>query len=92
MHAVIVTMDIHPGRAEESRQGLHDFVIPNAKGRDGFVSGTWFESDDRRQAVGVVLMATAEQARQIGDDAAGAPEDAPVAFRSAEVLEVVGSA
>lgn len=93
MHAMVVTVDIDPGRADEAVKSLHEITIPTAKSQEGFVRGVWIQSTDRSNGRGIVLFDTEEHARAAAALAEqGPPPGAPVTIQSIEMFEVMGEA
>ena len=93
MHAVIGTVEIDAGRADEAAQLLASFAVPNAQQAPGFVSGTWCRSADGTRGHSVVLFDSEATARAAAERAAqGPPPGAPVRFVSADVFEVLAQA
>ena len=93
MHAMLVTVEIDPARADEARKVLDEFTVPTVKSQPGFVRGVWMRADDGTAGRGVVLFDSADQANAAAKLALqGPPPGAPVTIRSAEVFEVIAEA
>jgi quinol monooxygenase YgiN len=93
MHAVAVTVDIDPDRADEADKLLNETVVPNVKQQPGFISGTWARSADKSRGHSMVLFDSEEHANA-GAEVARAmpPEGAPVKVLMAHVFEVMAQA
>lgn len=89
MHAVLVKVRIDPSRRGEALAGLHEIVVPQAKGTPGFVRGTWI--GDGPAGYGVLVFQSEEQAQQMAG-AMGSPPDAPAQIEQVEVYEVQAEA
>jgi hypothetical protein len=93
MHALLVTLDIDPSRADEAMNLLKTFAVPMISSGEGFVSGTWFRSADGARGHSLILFNDEASARAGAERAAeGPPPGAPTSFVSAEVFEVVAQA
>jgi hypothetical protein len=93
MHAVVITVGIEPGRAEEAVELLHKQVVPDVKATPGFVSGTWARSEDGTNGHSLVLFEDEEKAKAALTQAKqGPPPGAPVKILYAEVYEVLAQA
>ena len=93
MYAMVVSVKIEGGQADEAQKVLDEFTIPRAKSQEGFVRGVWLRAADGTRGRGVVIFdneehanATAELVRQ------GPPPGSHVTLESIEVFEVVGEA
>ncbi len=91
MHALVVEVDIKPGRNAEAQEGLQSSVIPEVAAAEGFVKGTWLESADGSSGMGVVIYESEETAKNAASNVQ-APEEAPVAVRRVDVCRVMGEA
>jgi hypothetical protein len=93
MHAVVISVELDPKRADEARELLESFTIPMAKAAPGFISGRWMRSADAASGRGVVILDSEDAANGLATRAAqGPPEGAPAKFVSAEVFEVLAEA
>lgn len=93
MYATFAVVDIDTSRRDQTENLVHEFTIPSAKSLDGFVRGVWTRSEDGSEGRGIVVFDTEEHARAAADTIRqGPPPDAPVTFRSVEILEVLGEA
>src|SRR5438093_4698615 len=63
MHAVVITVGIEPGKADEATAILHNQVVPDVKATPGFVSGTWARSEDGTNGHSLVLFENEETAK-----------------------------
>ena len=88
MHAVVASVSIEPGRAEEATEHLQSTVVPRVKEVPGVVSGYWTRSSDGEHGTAMVVFETEDAARAAADQV---PNMAPeyVHFDSIEVREVV---
>ena len=85
MYAVLVAVDIAPGRYEESLRALDEGIIPMCKGAPGYISGTWFGNHDSGNAL--IKFDSEESARLMAGQVRMNPED-PVQVTSTQVYEV----
>ena len=93
MYALLVSVDIDPGRGDEAMKLLHEFTVPSAKSLAGFVHGTWMRASDGTYGRGLALFDTEEHAHAAASAVRqGPPAGAPVTFRSVDVLEVMAEA
>ena len=93
MHAIVVTVEIDPARADEAEAMLHSTVVPDVKQMPGFVSGTWARSADGTKGHSVVIFENEDAAKAaVGQARQGPPPEAPVKTLYAEVYEVVAQA
>ena len=60
MQAVLVTVSIEPGRAEESQAHLETNVLPRVKEAPRLVSGYWTRSVDGEHGSAIVLFENEE--------------------------------
>ena len=58
MHAVMGTIEIEAGRADEAIELLNSFAMPNARQAPGFITGRWCRSADGTRGHSVVLFET----------------------------------
>jgi heme-degrading monooxygenase HmoA len=94
VYAVLGHAEIEPDRADEAEAMLRNALLPQVKEMDGFVSGTWTRSRDRRHGRSVVIFddeASAEKAAE-NARAMAPPPGAPMAFGSFDVVEVLAQA
>jgi hypothetical protein len=89
VHAVLVTVSIEPGHAEESQAHLVANVIPRVKEAPGIVSGYWTRSADGEHGSATVVFENEEAARAAAESLPNAPRPDSVTFDSVEVREVV---
>ena len=93
MHAVVITVGIEPGKADEATAILHNQVVPDVKATPGFVSGTWARSEDGTNGHSLVLFENEETAKAaLAQAKQGPPAGAPVKILYAEVYEVLTQA
>lgn len=93
MYALVGTVEIDPGRAEQAVVMLNDQLVPQVKAMSGFVSGTWARSVDGRKGYSIVIFATEEAANAAMERARrGPPPEAPVKVLSSEVCELMAQA
>jgi len=93
MYALVVTVELAPGRGDEAEKLLKNDVVPSAKANDGFVSGTWARSQDGTKGHSVELYETKEAAEAVLARAQqGPPPGAPVKVLYSEVYEVLAQA
>jgi hypothetical protein len=85
MYAVLVAVDIAPGRYEESLRALDEYIIPMCKGAPGFMRGTWF--GNHKQGNSLLVFDSEESARQVAAQVRAEP-DAPITITSTQVYEV----
>jgi hypothetical protein len=85
MYAVLVAVEISPGRYEESLRALDEYIIPMCKGAPGFVRGTWFGSQESGNSL--MLFDSEESARQFAAQVRSNPDD-PVNVTGTEVYQV----
>jgi quinol monooxygenase YgiN len=94
MYAVVITVGIEPGKADEATAILHNQVVPDAKATAGFVSGTWARSEDGTNGHSLLLFENEETAKaalaQVKQQ--GPPPGAPVKILYAEMYEVLAQA
>ena len=93
MHAIMITLDIDAGRADEAVALLSDMVVPMAKSLAGFKVGYWMRSDDHTKGLALELYesrAAAETA--LRERPAPPPDlDLPWTLASGEILEIAAS-
>jgi hypothetical protein len=89
MYAVLVAVDIAPGRLEESMRALNENIIPMCKGAPGFVRGTWFGNEESGNSL--MVFDSEQSARQMAGQVSSNAED-PVQITSTQVYEVHGEA
>lgn len=87
MHAVVVKVDIEPGRHRESVDALNEHIMPMCKGAPGFVRGTWYGDD--KTGVSLMLFESEQSARQTAAQVRSNPEE-PAQVTEVQVYEVVG--
>jgi len=90
VHAVLVTVSIEPGHAEEAQAHLETNVIPRIKEAPGLVSGFWTRSVDGEHGSATVAVENEETARAAAETIPNAPRPDSITFDSVEVREVVG--
>ncbi|TMK29510.1 MAG: hypothetical protein E6G61_09485 [Actinobacteria bacterium] len=89
MHAVVVTVSIEPGHAEEAKAQLETNVLPRAKETPWVVSGYWTRSPDGEHGFSMVIFENEEAARAAADNIPNLPTPDFVTFDNIEVREVV---
>jgi hypothetical protein len=91
--AVFVEVDNRGEDPDDGRRGLKEDLAPAMRQVPGFVSGLFMTAYDRGLGVGVVLLATREQANQLACGFAVGSEIRPgVKVVRTEVLEVSATA
>lgn len=85
MYAVLVAVDIAPGRYEESLRSLQEYIIPMCKGASGFVRGTWFGNE--KSGNSLMVFDSEQSARELAGQVSSNAED-PVQITSTQVYEV----
>mgnify|MGYP003623180321 CR=1 FL=1 len=91
--AVLVEVDNRGEDPDEGRRGLREDLTPAMRQTPGFVSGLFMTAYDRGLGVGVVLLATRDQANQVASAFAVGSEIRPgVNVVRTEVLEVSATA
>jgi hypothetical protein len=85
MYAVLVTVDIAPGRYEESLRALDEYIIPMCKSAPGYVRGTWFGNEHSGNTL--MVFDSEESAREMAGQVQSNPDD-PVKITSTQVYEV----
>ena len=85
MHAILFQVDLKENWQGDPDADL-DKIVGGVKSVPGFVRGTW--TSDGRRGVSLVVFDNEQTARGVAANAA-VPPDAAVAFRSADVYEVV---
>jgi hypothetical protein len=89
MHAVVASVTIDPGRAEEAKAYLESNIVPRVKQAPGAVSGYWTHSSDGGHGSGMVVFESEEAARAGAEAIPNIPRPDFVTFDSIEVREVV---
>ena len=93
MHAMVSTVEIKSGRADEAVQTLNDQVVPAVKGTPGFVSGMWARSADGTKGHSVVIFETEDAAKAAMEQSRRSTlDEAPVKLLYAEIYEVLAQA
>ena len=93
MYAVLGSVEIDSGRAEEAAELLNNYTVPMVKQAPGFVSGTWGRSEDGTRGQSLLIFESEDTAKAAAERAAtGPPPGGPVTFVSAEVFEVLAQA
>jgi quinol monooxygenase YgiN len=93
MHALVITVGIEPGKADEATAILHNQVVPDVKATRGFVSGTWARSEDGTNGHSLVLFENEETAKAaLAQAKQGPAPGTPVKILYAEVYEVLAQA
>jgi hypothetical protein len=85
MYAVLVAVDIAPGRYEESLRALDEYIVPMCKGAPGYVRGTWFGNQESGNSL--MLFDSDESARQFAGQVRSNPDD-PVQVTGTKVYQV----
>jgi heme-degrading monooxygenase HmoA len=88
MYAVVGSVSIEPGRAEEAQSHLENTTVPRVKEVPGVISGVWTRSSDGQHGAAIIVFESEEAARAAAEQA---PKMVPefVHFDSIEVREVV---
>ena len=89
MHAVVVSVSIGPGHAEEAQAHLESNVVPRVKESPGLVSGYWTRSVDGTHGSALVVFESEDNARAAAETIPNAPRPDFITFDSVEVHEVV---
>lgn len=89
MHAILVTVSIEPGNAEEAQAQLETDVLPRVKETPGVVSGYWTRSADGEHGLSMVIFESEETARALADNIPNIPRPDFITFDNIEVREVV---
>jgi quinol monooxygenase YgiN len=94
MHAVVATVEIEAGKAEEATKALREQVVPQVKQAPGFVSGTWARSADGKHGHSMVLFQSKEAAEAAAANLQqqGPPPGVPVKIAYVQVYEVLEQA
>jgi hypothetical protein len=91
MHAMLVSVQIEGGRADDAEKILHEVTVPRVKSLDGFVKGYWCRAADGTRGRGVVLFES-EGAAKAAADQVEPPPGSPVTIEGVEVFEVIAEA
>ncbi len=90
--AAVVSVDNSGEDPDEGRRGLRDELTPVIRELPGFVSCTIMTDYDRGRGLGVVVLATREQATQLAAGfAVGTEIRVGVTVTASEVFEVAAS-
>ena len=92
MHAVVVTVNIAPGKFEGSRKVLQEEIVPRAKKAPGLVRGYWTVREDSVQGTSMLVFDSKEHAAGAADMVRSSPPPPGVTLASIEVREVVAEA
>jgi heme-degrading monooxygenase HmoA len=93
MHAMVATVEIKAGKADEAVAILNDQVVPGVKAMPGFVSGTWARSADGTKGHSLIIFESEEAAKAAAEQARqSTPPEAPVKMLYAEIYEVLAQA
>jgi len=94
MHAIMVTLDMDAGRADEAVAMLSEMVVPMVKSLPGFRGGYWMRSDDHTRGVALELYESRAAAETALRDRPAPPPGAnlPWTLASAEIVELAASA
>ena len=85
MYAVLVAVDIAPGRYDESIRALDEYIIPMCKGAPGFMRGTWF--GDQVSGNSLMVFDSEKSARLMAEEVRADP-DAPITITGTHVYQV----
>jgi hypothetical protein len=85
MYAVFATVDIMPGRYEESIRALDEHIIPMCKGAPGYLRGTWF--GDHKSGNCLMVFDSEDSAREMAKHVTANPDD-PIRVTNTQVYEV----
>ena len=91
MHAVLVSVRIEPGRADDAEKLLKEQTVPRASSFDGFVKGYWARSADGTRGRGTLILES-EAAAKAAVDQIQTPPGSPTTIESIEVFEVIAEA
>jgi len=89
MHALLVTVTIQPGHAEEAQAHLEANVVTRAKEAPGLVSAYWTRSADGEHGSSMAIFESEESARAAADMIPNVPQPDFVTLDNIEVREVV---
>jgi hypothetical protein len=89
VHAVVVTVSIDPGQAQEAQAHLQSMVVPRVKETPGVVAGYWTRSSDGQHGSSLVVFETEEAAQAAADALPSTPRPEFIHFDSVDVREVV---
>ena len=92
MHAILVSVRIEPGHAQEGQEHLDANVVPRAKETPGFISGYWTQSGDGKRGFSLGIFESEEAARAAAKMIPTLPRPDFVTFDNIEVEEVVAQA
>jgi hypothetical protein len=87
MYAVVTNQTIDPKRSTEVARNLRERVVPAQRSLPGCSEVVHLRSQDGRAGVVIMILDTAEHARQAAATIA-TPEGAPVAINSTDIYEV----
>jgi heme-degrading monooxygenase HmoA len=91
MHAILVSVRIDAGRADEAEKMLRERTVPMASSFDGFVKGYWCRADDGTRGRSIIVFES-EAAAKAAADQVLAPPDSAVTLESVEVFRVLAEA
>ena len=89
MHAVLVTVSIQSGHAEEAQAHLEANVVPRAKEAPGIVSANWTRSADGEHGSSMAIFESEESARAAAEMIPNIPQPDYITLDNVEVREVV---
>lgn len=85
MYAVLVNVQIAPGRHDEAMTNLRDRLVPMVKGAPGFLRGTWFGNEQSGNSL--TVFNSEESARSLSTQVTYGPDD-PVSIENVQVYQV----
>ena len=93
MYALIITLDIDAGHADQAISMVTEMVVPLATSLPGFTAGYWMRSVDNTKGFAVEVYESQASAEAALRDRPAPPPglDLPWALAGAEVVEVVAS-
>jgi hypothetical protein len=87
MYAVVANQTIDPKRSDEVARNVRERVVPAQRSLPGCSEVVHLRSQDGSTGIVIMIMDTAEHARQAAASIA-TPEDAPVVIESTDIYEV----
>ncbi len=88
MHALLVTVKIDEGHAEEAQQTLEERIVPIVKQMPGVVSGVWAQTADGREGSSIVVFSSEDEAVAAKDQVGQMPNPDFVHIGNVEVRKV----
>ena len=93
MHALIITLDLDAGRADQAISMVTEMVVPLVTPLPGFTVGYWMRSVDKTKGFAVEVYESQTSAEAALRDRPAPPPglDLPWTLAGAEIVEVVAS-